>query len=253
VVTKTAEPEKPKVAAPESNAQVAPSPEALASNEVEAAERAGENVPSQDDSLPVDILSAEIDEVTGEIIESKPTGESADESSPFAASEPSVSSAAEGATEDGTPKFSGPRAPSQSTNYVDFRLLQELKEEQEEEDDSDLVYEPLIKPETKEKKDEKKVEVIEEPNEMRGMVRRVKRSAAQKNIKPLSTDNKVLKILEKNPLGMTLPEMAGGTRKQSRIKLLRPMLAQAIKEGLVMPVSQRAGHTVYKLVKNISH
>jgi len=63
--------------------------------------------------------------------------------------------------------------------------------------------------------------------------------------------NVVVKLLEKNPLGMTLPEMAGGVRKQKRIKTLRPMLAQAIKEGQIMPVSQRAGHTVYKLVKNI--
>lgn len=188
--------------------------------------------------------------MTGEII--APSTESIE---PSSESELPESSPVQEPVEDGSPKYGPtPRAPSQSTNYVDFRLLQELKEEQEEEeDDSDLVYEPLIKEETKEKKEEKKVEVIEEPNEMRGMVRRVKRSAAQKNVKPLSTDNKVLKILEKNPLGMTLPEMAGGTRKQSRIKLLRPMLAQAIKEGLVMPVSQRAGHTVYKLVKNISH
>jgi hypothetical protein len=63
--------------------------------------------------------------------------------------------------------------------------------------------------------------------------------------------NLVVKLLEKNPLGMTLPEMAGGVRKQKRIKTLRPMLAQAIKEGQIMPISQRAGHTVYKLVKNI--
>lgn len=63
--------------------------------------------------------------------------------------------------------------------------------------------------------------------------------------------NLVVKLLEKNPLGMTLPEMAGGVRKQKRIKTLRPMLQQAIKDGLIMPVSQRAGHTVYKLVKHI--
>lgn len=63
--------------------------------------------------------------------------------------------------------------------------------------------------------------------------------------------NLVVKLLEKNPLGMTLPEMAGGVRKQKRIKTLRPMLMQAIKEGLIMPISQRAGHTVYKLVKNM--
>ncbi len=63
--------------------------------------------------------------------------------------------------------------------------------------------------------------------------------------------NLVIKLLEKNPLGMTLPEMAGGTRKMKRIKTLRPMLAQAIREGLIMPVSQRAGHTVYRLVRHI--
>lgn len=62
-------------------------------------------------------------------------------------------------------------------------------------------------------------------------------------------ENKVAKLLEKNPLGMTLPEMAGGTRQLKRIRTLRPILAEAIRTGLVMPVSQRAGHTVYKLVK----
>lgn len=64
-------------------------------------------------------------------------------------------------------------------------------------------------------------------------------------------DSKIVKLLEKNPLGMTLPEMAGGTRQIKRIKTLRPLLAEAIHAGLVMPVSQRAGHTVYKLVKNM--
>ena len=64
-------------------------------------------------------------------------------------------------------------------------------------------------------------------------------------------ENKVVKLLEKNPLGMTLPEMAGGPRQLKRIRTLRPILAEAIKSGLVMPVSQRAGHTVYKLVKHI--
>ncbi len=64
-------------------------------------------------------------------------------------------------------------------------------------------------------------------------------------------ENKVVKLLEKNPLGMTLPEMAGGTRQLKKIRTLRPMLAQAIKEGLVMPISQRAGHTVYRLVKHL--
>lgn len=64
-------------------------------------------------------------------------------------------------------------------------------------------------------------------------------------------DNKVVKLLEKNPLGMTLPEMAGGTRQLKKIRTLRPMLAEAIRTGLVMPISQRAGHTVYRLVKNL--
>ncbi len=64
-------------------------------------------------------------------------------------------------------------------------------------------------------------------------------------------DNKVVKLLERNPLGMTLPEMAGGTRQLKKIRTLRPMLAEAIRTGLVMPISQRAGHTVYRLVKNL--
>ena len=62
-------------------------------------------------------------------------------------------------------------------------------------------------------------------------------------------DNRVVKLLEKNQLGMTLPEMAGGPRQLKKIRTLRPILAEAIKLGLVMPVSQRAGHTVYRLVK----
>ena len=65
--------------------------------------------------------------------------------------------------------------------------------------------------------------------------------------------NKVVKLLDKNPLGMTLPEMAGGTRQIKRIKTMRPLLAEAIRSGLVMPVSQRAGHTVYRLVKHIAN
>ncbi len=69
--------------------------------------------------------------------------------------------------------------------------------------------------------------------------------------KPPAEENKVVKLLDKNPLGMTLPEMAGGTRQIKKIKTLRPMLAEAIRLGLVMPVSQRAGHTVYRLVKNL--
>lgn len=62
-------------------------------------------------------------------------------------------------------------------------------------------------------------------------------------------ENRVVKLLEKNPLGMTLPEMAGGPRQVKKIKTLRPMLAEAIRLGLVMPISQRAGNTVYRLVK----
>lgn len=62
-------------------------------------------------------------------------------------------------------------------------------------------------------------------------------------------ENKVVKMLEKNPLGMTLPEMAGGPRQLKKIRQLRPVLADAIKTGQVMPVSQRAGHTVYRLVR----
>lgn len=66
-------------------------------------------------------------------------------------------------------------------------------------------------------------------------------------------ENRVLKLLDKNPLGMTLPEMAGGPRQLKKIRTLRPMLAEAIRLGLVMPVSQRAGSTVYKLVKNLGN
>lgn len=65
-------------------------------------------------------------------------------------------------------------------------------------------------------------------------------------------DNKVVKLLERNPLGMTLPEMAGGTRQLKKIRTLRPILGESIRAGLVMPVSQRAGHTVYRLVKNLT-
>lgn len=74
-------------------------------------------------------------------------------------------------------------------------------------------------------------------------------------VKPAAkpAENKVVKLLEKNPLGMTLPEMAGGTRQLKRIRTLRPILAEAIRSGQVMPVSQRAGHTVYRLVKHLSN
>jgi hypothetical protein len=77
--------------------------------------------------------------------------------------------------------------------------------------------------------------------------------APVKATEPRPVENKVVKILEKNPLGMTLPEMAGGTRQLKRIRTLRPVLAEAIRNGLVMPVSQRAGHTVYRLVKFLSN
>ena len=66
-------------------------------------------------------------------------------------------------------------------------------------------------------------------------------------------ESRVLKLLEKNQLGMTLPEMAGGPRQTKKIRALRPLLAEAIKTGMVMPVSQRAGHTVYRLVKHLGH
>jgi hypothetical protein len=66
-------------------------------------------------------------------------------------------------------------------------------------------------------------------------------------------ENKVVKLLEKNPLGLTLPEMAGGPRQQKKLRMLRPLLAEAIRNGLVMPISQRAGHTVYRLVKHLGH
>lgn len=77
----------------------------------------------------------------------------------------------------------------------------------------------------------------------------VPRAADKKPAEPKPTDNKVVKLLEKNQLGMTLPEMAGGPRQLKKIRTLRPLLAEAIRNGLVMPISQRAGHTVYRLVK----
>jgi hypothetical protein len=77
----------------------------------------------------------------------------------------------------------------------------------------------------------------------------VARSADKKPAEPKPAENKVVKLLEKNQLGMTLPEMAGGPRQVKKIRTLRPLLAEAIRGGLVMPISQRAGHTVYRLVK----
>ncbi len=76
-----------------------------------------------------------------------------------------------------------------------------------------------------------------------------KKPSPSKPVEKSPADNKVVKLLEKNPLGMTLPEMAGGIRQLKKIRTLRPILGEAIKSGLVMPVSQRAGHTVYRLVK----
>ena len=75
------------------------------------------------------------------------------------------------------------------------------------------------------------------------------RAADKKPAEPKPGDNKVVKLLEKNQLGMTLPEMAGGPRQLKKIRTLRPLLAESIRAGLVMPISQRAGHTVYRLVK----
>lgn len=72
------------------------------------------------------------------------------------------------------------------------------------------------------------------------------RAAVERSKPP---ENKIVRLLEKNPLGLTLPEMAGGPRQVKKIRMLRPLLAEAIRSGLVMPVSQRAGNTVYRLVK----
>jgi hypothetical protein len=79
------------------------------------------------------------------------------------------------------------------------------------------------------------------------------KSLAKQVAKLRQSENKVVKLLEKNPLGMTLPEMAGGPRQQKKIRSLRPLLAEAIRDAMVMPISQRAGHTVYRLVKYLGH
>jgi hypothetical protein len=76
-----------------------------------------------------------------------------------------------------------------------------------------------------------------------------KKAPAAKSAETKPAENRIVKLLEKNQLGMTLPEMAGGPRQLKKIRTLRPLLAEAIKSGQVMPVSQRAGHTVYRLVK----
>jgi hypothetical protein len=96
-------------------------------------------------------------------------------------------------------------------------------------------------------------EELEEENPTPKEPRRVLQPKAKAPIEkePKPQDNKVVKLLEKNPLGMTLPEMAGGTRQTKKIRTLRPQLAEAIRLALVMPISQRAGHTVYRLVKNM--
>jgi len=74
---------------------------------------------------------------------------------------------------------------------------------------------------------------------------------ANRNRNERAHTSKVVRLLELNPLGMTLPEMAGGPGQVKRIKTLRPLLAEAVRLGIIMPVSQRAGHTVYRLVKNL--
>ena len=79
-----------------------------------------------------------------------------------------------------------------------------------------------------------------------------KKTASPKTeVETAISGNRVIKLLEKTPLGLTLPEMAGGPRQLKKIRTLRPILAEAIKLGAVMPISQRAGHTVYRLVKNL--
>jgi len=78
-------------------------------------------------------------------------------------------------------------------------------------------------------------------------------AASKQSTDSKTTENRVVKLLEKHPLGMTLPEMAGGPRQLKKLRTLRPLLAEAIREGLVMPISQRAGHTVYRLVKHLGH
>lgn len=94
-------------------------------------------------------------------------------------------------------------------------------------------------------------EEVQADEERPAQARMVFESAGEKSKKDKSQENKVIRLLEKNPLGMTLPEMAGGPRQVKKIKVLRPMLAEAIRLGMVMPVSQRAGSTVYRLVKNL--
>jgi hypothetical protein len=90
----------------------------------------------------------------------------------------------------------------------------------------------------------------ESPNDTSVLIRQPIRAKPAPD-KAKQPENKIIRLLEKNPLGMTLPEMAGGPRQVKKIRLLRPLLAEAIRNGLVMPVSQRAGNTVYRLVKNL--
>lgn len=115
--------------------------------------------------------------------------------------------------------------------------IQETSDSQEETDEADI-------------KGENSVENKLADPEIQAKIQKAKAKIATDAAK--AEENKVVKLLEKNTLGMTLPEMAGGIRKQKRIKQLRPILAEAIKKGIVMPVSQRSGHTVYKLVRNLN-
>ena len=103
--------------------------------------------------------------------------------------------------------------------------------------------------------EERQEELQEEQIDEAAKPKRGRPPAAARVAQPAdkAQENKVVKLLDKNPLGMTLPEMAGGPRQLKRIRTLRPILAEAIRSGLVMPVSQRAGHTVYRLVKHMAH
>jgi hypothetical protein len=78
-------------------------------------------------------------------------------------------------------------------------------------------------------------------NKSRAKGRTIRKEEAQ--------DNRIVRLLEKNPLGMTLAEMAGGAGQLKKIKTLRPLLAEALRLGIIMPVSKRGGACVYRLVK----
>jgi len=75
----------------------------------------------------------------------------------------------------------------------------------------------------------------------------------QPSIATSLSENRIIKMLEKHPLGLTLPEMAGGARQLKKMKNLRPLLTEAIQHNMVMPISQRTGHTVYRLVKYLKY